>query len=406
MKRRALRLLLVGVLVGTCFVGAGSAFHQPAAQTAADRAVTNGTVAPKYAGDAARQGIRVGVRANGSAVVLVRYRLALTDANETAAFERLRANVTANPARYRTRFGTRMNRVVASAQASTGREMAATNYTVDATRRGATGIVTYSFVWRGFAASERNRLRVGDALAGLYLDNETRLTVTWPAEYTPTAVRPPFDERRTNGGRWTAPTAFGESEPFVELVPANSSPNARSTSNTSNASGGAGDGAATDSPRGTSSGSNASGGADGQSGTGPLLTVAAVGVVLGGLALAAWLLRGRRGDTGQSPSASATTGPETSDTEPSESPTEPSEPPTESTQAELLSNEERVVRVLERAGGRAKQQHVVEELGWTEAKTSQVVKRLREEGTVAGFRLGRENVLVIPDEDGEGDAAG
>jgi hypothetical protein len=68
---------------------------------------------------------------------------------------------------------------------------------------------------------------------------------------------------------------------------------------------------------------------------------------------------------------------------------------------ELLSNEERVVRLLEEHGGRLKQQAVVAELDWTEAKTSQVVSDLRETGDVESFRLGRENVLSLPDAEEE-----
>jgi hypothetical protein len=48
-----------------------------------------------------------------------------------------------------------------------------------------------------------------------------------------------------------------------------------------------------------------------------------------------------------------------------------------------------------------KQQDVVAELGWTEAKTSQVVGGLRDEGDLDSFRLGRENVLTLPESDDE-----
>lgn len=65
--------------------------------------------------------------------------------------------------------------------------------------------------------------------------------------------------------------------------------------------------------------------------------------------------------------------------------------------AELLSNEERVIQVLENHGGRAKQQEIVDALGWTEAKTSRVISTLREQGRIDSFRLGRENVLALAD---------
>ncbi|ELK52801.1 hypothetical protein D320_13264, partial [Haloferax sp. BAB-2207] len=84
---------------------------------------------------------------------------------------------------------------------------------------------------------------------------------------------------------------------------------------------------------------------------------------------------------------------------------EPSPPP------ELLSNEERVLRLIESRGGRVKQQEVAGALDWTDAKTSKVVRGMRDEGTIEGFRLGRENVLRLPEDDegmdgDDGDAEG
>lgn len=121
-------------------------------------------------------------------------------------------------------------------------------------------------------------------------------------------------------------------------------------------------------------------------------------VVVGFALVGAVLYRRRRNQTPQSPSTEpATTNADSGIT------TEPDE--SEDSQTELLSNEERVVRVLEREGGRAKQQHIVEELGWTDAKTSQVVSNLREDGTISGFRLGRENVLELADNEPDGDGS-
>jgi hypothetical protein len=72
---------------------------------------------------------------------------------------------------------------------------------------------------------------------------------------------------------------------------------------------------------------------------------------------------------------------------------------------DLLSNEEQVLRLVEANGGRMKQKQVAEELDWTAAKTSQVVTGLRDEGDLDGFRLGRENVLSLPDYDATTDDA-
>jgi hypothetical protein len=46
-----------------------------------------------------------------------------------------------------------------------------------------------------------------------------------------------------------------------------------------------------------------------------------------------------------------------------------------------------------------KQKRVAEELDWTAAKTSQVVTGLRDDDDLDGFRLGRENVLSLPEYD-------
>lgn len=67
--------------------------------------------------------------------------------------------------------------------------------------------------------------------------------------------------------------------------------------------------------------------------------------------------------------------------------------------SELLSNEEQVLDLLERRGGRVKQQVIADELGWTETKTSYVVSNLREQGRIDSFRLGRENVLSLAESD-------
>jgi hypothetical protein len=67
------------------------------------------------------------------------------------------------------------------------------------------------------------------------------------------------------------------------------------------------------------------------------------------------------------------------------------------TPSELLSNGEQVLALLEECGGRMKQQEVVGELGWSETKTSEVVTELREAGEIEVYRLGRENVLALPE---------
>ena len=168
-------------------------------------------------------------------------------------------------------------------------------------------------------------------------------------------------------------------------------------------------------------GSNAGAGPDGSDSSENGLPI--TGLVIGGLLLlagavaVAWL-RQRRHDTPTKPGTDGSEhgpGPEsdsdsavvandggtaTASTDDTTSDSDAS-PAEDRPDVALLSNEERVVETLRRLGGRAKQQQVVQELGWTDARTSQVVSKLRDEGSIEGFRLGRENVLILSEESDE-----
>jgi len=65
----------------------------------------------------------------------------------------------------------------------------------------------------------------------------------------------------------------------------------------------------------------------------------------------------------------------------------------------LLSDEERVEQLVERNGGRMRQADIVSETEWSDAKVSQLLSRMAEEGSVEKLRLGRENVISLPDEE-------
>jgi hypothetical protein len=65
----------------------------------------------------------------------------------------------------------------------------------------------------------------------------------------------------------------------------------------------------------------------------------------------------------------------------------------------LLSDEERVEHLLDRNGGRMKQARIVKETGWSDAKVSQLLSTMADEGRVEKLRLGRENLISLPDEE-------
>jgi len=70
---------------------------------------------------------------------------------------------------------------------------------------------------------------------------------------------------------------------------------------------------------------------------------------------------------------------------------------------ELLSDEERVERLLDDHGGRMRQGTIVEETGWSDAKVSQLLSAMADDGRVEKLRLGRENLISMADGD-EADA--
>ncbi|MFB6091888.1 MAG: helix-turn-helix transcriptional regulator [Haloquadratum sp.] len=413
MTDRGARLAcVVFVVVATCGgVGATApgASAQPT-ETIADTQIDPDTVS-----------LRIALGPNGSAAWTVEYRVRLDDENTTDAFLSLREDIRANESRYASEFRQRMASTAATAENATGRQMAIRNVSVTATRQRIPqdyGVVTYTFVWTNFAVVEDGTIRAGDAIAGLFLDSETSLQFTWPANYSLQTVQPdPTDERpESQIVVWYGPLDFGPNEPT--LVVAESVGGGDTTTRagggngaTGGATDGSGDGSGGLSPVvfGTGvlvvlvaaaggwfvyrrkefpGGGDTPGGTDvGTGGTGPGSTAAEgseAAAETGGVAAA------------ESSAAAETEGSETADGESEAAETVEEELPWED---ELLSNEERVLALVEHEGGRMKQQEVAQTLDWTDAKTSQVVRKMRDAGDLEAFRLGRENVLVLPDED-------
>ncbi|MFC6952156.1 DUF7345 domain-containing protein [Halorubellus litoreus] len=64
----------------------------------------------------------------------------------------------------------------------------------------------------------------------------------------------------------------------------------------------------------------------------------------------------------------------------------------------LLSDEERVLRLLEGNGGRMKQANIVTETGWSNAKVSQLLSGMHDDDEIQKLRIGRENLIALPEE--------
>lgn len=63
---------------------------------------------------------------------------------------------------------------------------------------------------------------------------------------------------------------------------------------------------------------------------------------------------------------------------------------------ELLTNEERVVRLLERAGGTMMQTDIVESADWSKSTVSRVLCRMEDEGDVVRCMVGGRNIVYLP----------
>lgn len=69
---------------------------------------------------------------------------------------------------------------------------------------------------------------------------------------------------------------------------------------------------------------------------------------------------------------------------------------------DLLSDEERVVRLLRANDGRMKQATIVKETRWSNAKVSQLLSSMAEEGTIEKLRIGRENLITLIEDGSDG----
>jgi Uncharacterized membrane-associated protein/domain len=137
-----------------------------------------------------------------------------------------------------------------------------------------------------------------------------------------------------------------------------------------------------------------------------------IGILLAGAILTAGgLLYRRRGDDDGPPGGPASDvnsgpsdGPGDSPT-PDPAATAPSDGSSESEDTteedlSLLSDEERVERLLEQNGGRMRQADIVSETGWSDAKVSQLLSKMAQDDRVEKLRLGRENLISLPGHQG------
>jgi len=326
---------------------------------------------------------------------------------------------------------------VDNASAATGREMELRDVERNGSRTTSEGTLTLSFTWSSFARAEGDRLYVGDAFNttdGTWLPRLTAretLVVVPPPEYG--VVSAPQVGIVDGAARWEGPYSFDGREPWVvysgeATSPATTAP--RTTDPTTTAP-----------PPTTTVPPDTPGGFS------SILPVALLVVVAGASAalLAVYVRReeylggdGTPGDGNGTPgdgdatgavgeataettaegtdatadvdgvedrAGEAATGPATAAGASGAGAEGTGEAETGTGEADdgideaLLSDEERVERLLERNGGRMKQATIVKETGWSNAKVSQLLSAMADEDRIDKLRIGRENLISFPDED-------
>jgi len=290
------------------------------------------------------------VHANGTARWYVQYRYRLDDAAADEAFENVAANVSNPPGTFISRLRTR---ALPRSENMTGRDMEIGDGSVTSFTESSTGIVEYQFVWVNFAGeTDDGRLLVGDAIERYYLAENETLLIDWTDRLGGASIAPEPDRNPPGAAEWHGPQQFQANNPSVTLT-------------------------VTGSARGSGV---------------PLVALAAGAValliVVGGATL--YRRSSGPGETGH-PTAGASS---SADAESANGDADNDSDP----DPELLSDEERVLRLLEEWGGRMRQQDLIDSVEWSRTKTSDVVNEMHEADQIEVFKLGRENVLALPGE--------
>ncbi len=326
----------------------------------------------------------VTVAENGSARWTFRYFRTLDNESERDDFRAYAEEFRTTESQLFVDFRSRAGELTARGANVTGRDMAATRFAKDASLSGPTdnrGVVEMSFTWTRFGAVDGDRVVVADVFqGGFYISTDQDLVfAAGPGLYV-AATDPPPDDSASADGATQSVTYEGEQEfndrkPRVVFAPPS---DGNSTTATPTASG-------TDTPAG--------GDGDGGLGMAPLVAIGMLLVVGVG---AAYLYRsgtlgdgagptaGSGGGTGGSGGA-ATAGPAVTD-------------------EELLSDEDRVLQLLEEHGGRMKQVDIVEQTDWSKSKVSMLLSDMADDDQISKLRVGRENIVSLAGQ--EPDAAG
>lgn len=323
------------------------------------------------------------VSENGSAHWAFRYSKPLND-SQSEQFEAFAEEFEANESAMYRDFVNRSVRLASVGSNATGREMNASAFSRSASIEGITnerGVVVLSFRWSNFAVVDGDRVRVGDVFeGGLYLGENQRLVFEPGPSLAFVEARP---DTYTYSGEtlatsdsvtWVGEQQFTDNRPTVEFGPESAATTPDS-----------GDGSTRTTETEPVTRSNGD----------MLLLVGVLVLVLGLVGAAVWQSGAFSRDR-QLSGEGATDVAGTDGDSGSESGAIPDE--------ELLSDDDRVLKLLEENGGRMKQVNIVDETEWSKSKVSMLLSEMEDDGAISKLRVGRENIISLAGH--EPDAAG
>jgi len=322
--------------------------------------------------------MRVSLRESGDADWTVTTRFALRDGNETAAFRQLAAEYESGETDTGV-TGETFERV--ASRAVTDREMEIRDVSRSARllENGSVGRLTLSFTWTNFSRVEDRVVVVDDAFrteSGTWLPELTEsqsLIIDGPDDYIVRNTPPNKGVSNVNELHYEGPESFEPGEISISYEPRNPASTTPETPS------------------------------EGWTDVGSLSSVLLLLLVLaGGTGAYAWT---QRRDTPDLPDADITGAESTAPTDDSTAGGDAADGASgddggeAGPDPELLSDEERVLRLLRDNDGRMKQADIVKETNWSNAKVSQLLSKMADNDDVDKLRIGRENLITLPGED-------
>ncbi|MEF8787416.1 MAG: helix-turn-helix domain-containing protein [Haloarculaceae archaeon] len=335
---------------------------------------------------------RITTYENGSARWTITHSTTLDEnGSEREQFESFASTFNNNETQTFRDFKTRAEALTAFGTEETNRQMNATAFAKEATvdeQFRVYGRLSMSFTWTNFSRTTANGIVVDDVFAGgMYIGPDQRLVFDTGSDLE-FSLADPTPDRFSVEDNLTASDSIeyhGERE-FADRRP-------KVVATSPNATGAAQSATATPSSTGNSTPGDA---ASSEVGPIPLAIAIVLLLVVGGTI--AWY-SGNLGGIFREQGGGGNAGATEAETPAGTETTEPSVP-----EEELLSDEDRVLKLLDENGGRMKQVNIVENTEWSKSKVSMLLSDMEEEGSISKLRVGRENIISKAGE--EPDAVG